>query len=1471
MHLAPSARRAVIAAGSALALAAALIPATPSSPVAAAPPDDFTLTILHHNDGESQLIDAGDPDFGGIARFKTLADDLKAAADTDDDNDWVMVTAGDNYLAGPEFSASSTTGFSPFYDALALNAVGYDAVVIGNHEFDFGPDVLESFVAQVDAPVLSANLDYTNEPGLLALETAGELAKSTIVEKDGRQIAIIGATTENLPFISSPREVIINDVATAVQAEIDALPSDVGIVILSAHLQGLAEDSALVPLLSGVDVAIAGGGDELLCQTPEPPLVPGDVCEGDYGFTVNNADGTAVPIVTSAGDYKYIGRLQVTFNDAGDLLTVDPGSGPVRVSGVGADAVGEDPALLADVTAPVSAFVAQLASNVIGTSEVPLNGVRNPGIRTQETNEGNLVADAFRWQANQLLDDFGITLPGDGEVDIAIGNGGGIRNNNVIPAGDITELTTFDILPFTNFISVFEAIPRDQLKLILENAYSNVENVDGRFAQVSGMSVVFDPYETPAEIDDDGNVVNAGSRVQHVQLDDGTVLVENGVVQAGDPVSIATVDFLARGGDQYPFGDAPFSVLGTTYQQALFNYITADSADGGLGGTISAADYPVDGEGRIAQEIRINEFVFNHRGADRDEFIEVAGIPDRSYDQYSLLVVEGDGAGQGIVDAVFPLSAMDANGFETFGFFRGFLENGSQTLLLVKHFTGGAGTDLDTDNDGTIDADAPLAVLVDDVAVLDGRGRNALYSSVVLDPNFDGLDQRVGGASRIPNLIDTDATTDWVRNDFQGAGLPSFPGVLADTDEAINTPGADNRVQVPLTPIPEIQSAAHLSPFVGQTVTTTGIVTGVAFNGFYLQDPDGDGDDATSDGIFVSTGSGPNVAVNDAVQVSGEVQESIGGGASTGNLSVTRIVASDIFAVGAGDPISPVVIGSSGRVPPKEIVISDDELPTNLQTDPAMFDPDEDAIDFYEALEGMLVTVEQPQLTSATRTFNSFSSEFFTVPNDGANVAPADALNARGGIDLQPDPDNTGDQNPERVQIQLDGTLYPFDVPDLSVGTRIDDVTGVVGYSFGNFEVNALTEIVVREASSNVPAVSELTASEDDLLVAVYNVLNLNGTDAANAQRDLIASQIVNNLNSPDIVALQEIQDNNGSVDDGTTDASITLQRLVDAIVVAGGPQYTFFTIDPVDNTQGGIPGGNIRNAFLYNEERVSLDSAENIGSVDDVFASTRLPLVGEFVFQGEPITVINNHLTSRFGSTPIFGGPQPFVQAGEAAREAQTQFLNDYVDELLKADPDAQIVVAGDLNTFQWTNDIAEILPGPEPVLTNLIDGLSDDEVYTFIFDGNSQVLDHALVTDSLVDRATLDIVHVNVDFPRTPSTVTGSDHEPLLLQLDLSTPDTTPPEVTAELDLVFFIGDFVGEVITRYECTDDVEVARCTARLNGVAVDPDESVIIFRSPFRFDFEVNGQQYIAAPRFTLRALGIDTSGNRTVARDVLR
>ncbi len=578
----------------------------------------------------------------------------------------------------------------------------------------------------------------------------------------------------------------------------------------------------------------------------------------------------------------------------------------------------------------------------------------------------------------------------------------------------------------------------------------------------------------------------------------------------------------------------------------------------------------------------------------------------------------------------------------------------------------------------------------------------------------------------------------------------------------------------------DIQGEGHTSSYAGQRVTTSGVVTAVVNNGFYLQDFAGDGKDSTSDALFVFTSSRPTVAVGSSLFVTGNVSEFIPGGASTNNLSITQMTSPSIttFRVN-GELPEATVLGKGGRLPPTA-VIEDDNFTS--------FDPAQDGIDFYESLEGMRVTVKDAVAASPTNRFN----EIFALADNGKG---ATGVNERGGITIGPD-----DFNPERIQIQINSTLTPGFSAKVDTGDKLGDVTGVVSYAFGNFEVLA-TEPFTPVSGGLAREVTKLAGTARQLTVASYNVENLDPNDS-DGDRDIadgkfatIAQQIVTNLKAPDIIALQEIQDNSGSTNNGVVDASLTYQTLIDAIVAAGGPTYSFIDLPPVNNQDGGQPGGNIRNGYLYNGDRVDYvtGSAERIVDTDlsngDAFLDSRKSVAARFEFGGETVTLVNNHFASKSGSSPLFGQIQPLINGGEAQREAQATAVNAFVADKLAADADAKMIVLGDLNEFQFARTLDLLKGGADPILTNLFDLLPANEQYTYIFDGNSQALDHILVTDTLLTGALaqFDIVHMNAEFNQR-----GSDHDALVARFTLPGPEVLwPHDLSADTALRGTLGN--------------------------------------------------------------------------------
>jgi len=584
----------------------------------------------------------------------------------------------------------------------------------------------------------------------------------------------------------------------------------------------------------------------------------------------------------------------------------------------------------------------------------------------------------------------------------------------------------------------------------------------------------------------------------------------------------------------------------------------------------------------------------------------------------------------------------------------------------------------------------------------------------------------------------------------------------------------------PPTYIHDIQGSSHISPLDGLLVTNVnGIVTALRSNGFYMQDPNPDSNEATSEGIFVFTSAAPAVTMGDAVRVAGTVQEfRPGGSGGLTNLTTTEITSPGrtVTVLSSGNPLPPpTIIGSGGRVPPSTVI--EDDATGDVETS-GVFDPASDGIDYYESLEGMLVQVNDAVATGPWHDFGSNRE----IPVVGDNGTIAGARTSRGGIVLQ-----ANDFNPERIILNdlISGgpTLPPANVSDSFPGATI----GVIDYSFGNYklEVTTLPGLV---SGGLIPEVSQASDS-DHLAVATFNVENLAPTDPQ-SKFDTLAELIVGHLQSPDIVAIEEVQDNNGITDNGIVDASTTWNMLINTIQAAGGPAYQYRQIDPVNDQDGGATGGNIRQGFLFRTDRglsfidrpgggstvansvvgsgtgTQLQySPGRIDPTNSAFTTSRKPLAAEFIFNNRHLFIIANHFNSKSGDNPLFGHFQPPAFSSEVQRLQQAQIVHDFVQSILAANPNADVIVLGDMNDFQFSNPM-KVLTGEnvnQVILNDLIDALPLDERYTYVFDGNSEVLDHSLLSDNLFATPfAYDVVHVNSEYA-----VQASDHEPQVVQL--------------------------------------------------------------------------------------------------------
>ncbi len=601
-----------------------------------------------------------------------------------------------------------------------------------------------------------------------------------------------------------------------------------------------------------------------------------------------------------------------------------------------------------------------------------------------------------------------------------------------------------------------------------------------------------------------------------------------------------------------------------------------------------------------------------------------------------------------------------------------------------------------------------------------------------------------------------------------GSSPTPSPSVTVTPTE---TPSPTPTVTVPpvTARIHDIQGATHISPLKGQKVASVpGVVFAKSASGFWMQDPTPDSDVATSEGIFVFTGAAPAVAVQDSVTVNGTVSEfRPGGSGGSTNLSTTEIGGTPTVTVLAHNAKLPAatLVGSGGRVPPPAVI--DDDATGDVETS-GTFDATSDGIDFWESMEGMRIQLTNPGVVGPTNSFG----EFFVAPSGSSTRTK------RGGLAI-----TSTDFNPERVMV--DDVLSA--TPTVNVGDKLSGkIIGPLDYSFGNFELLPITTPVVNSGDLKAETTTGVTSAKQ-LAVATFNVENLAPSDPQ-AKFDGLAGALVNNLKAPDLVALEEIQDNSGATDNGVVASDQTMDKLIAAITAAGGPSYRYRSIDPVNDADGGQPGGNIRQVFMYRTDRglafvdragadsTTADSVVNTGGVPSLkyspgridptstaWNSSRKPLAGEFTFRGHTVFVIANHFNSKGGDQPLFGHFQPPSFPSETQRHQQATEVRDFVDQIRAVSSSADIVVLGDLNDFDFTRTTGILTAGG--ALTDLPATLPANERYTYVYEGNSEVLDHILISPALAGTSyKYDVVHLNSEFA-----VQLSDHDPQVVRLPL------------------------------------------------------------------------------------------------------
>ena len=1391
----------------------------------------FTLELLHLTDQEPLNVGGT---FADIVNASAVLNALKAediGADGEDDATLVL-SSGDAIIPGLFYAASEQVfGTAGVGDILIQNALGFQAMALGNHEFDFGTgdlaglisgDVEFSIGADAQAifdaagvsfdsfdgtayPYLSGNLGFGADENLAPLEAADGQAPqpstvtgSTVLMAGGEKVGVVGATTPTLGSISSPGDVAISPspfganptpeqldaLAAIIQADVDALLADnphMNKVVLLSHMQQIAIEQALAERLTGVDVIVAGGSNTRLFDETDR-VRDGDSDQGDYPIFVENAGGSQTAIVNTDGSYKYVGRLVIDFDEKGEVI---PGSYDPAVSGAYAtDAQGVadlgaegliDPEIEAIVEAISDALAAQ-EGNVFGVSEVFLNGNRSgdiaeaddlDGVRTQETNLGNLTADANLVVANEIAAAQGETAP----VVFSLKNGGGIRasigetvvpageteavrqpnpaffdgdGNLVKPAGGISQNDIATTLAFNNGLTLL-TLTGAEIAALLEHGVSSLPGVAGSFPQIAGAKFSFDP-----EAESGSRLVNAG-----LFDEDGELVAE--LLRDGELVSpeaeyrVVTLSFLAAprfndageftgGGDGYPFPN------------------TNTDPEG------------VDGDGNpITLEVGDPEVI------ERVDVVQLA---------------EGEGE--------------ERDGAATFA------PDGSEQDALAEY----------------------------------------------LSENFD----RAEGGSAF-DVADTPRTEDERIQNLAFRADTVFDGFPA------------------VTRISEIQGSGGESPLRGESVRVEAIVTAVLSNGFFMQeeDTDADGDAATSEGVFVFTRDAPTVAVGDLVRVDGVVDEFFGEtqledatvetiatertlpaavalliGAETTRDDYEAVEGMRVSATSAtDDPLTITANFNFDRFGELQVSAGEKRQPTQ------QFEPGgEEALALIEANENNTLFIDDG--SSAQN-----PDEFAYVP------VPEAFDNGNGFLDAG---DDFGDEDEGGATVRL--------------GTEIvEPIVGVMDFSFGDYKV-VPTEQLVFDESTNSGARPELEEVGGTLQIASLNVLNYFATldqdgagvgpndlgprGADNAEElERQTEKLVAQIEALDaeVLALQELG-NDGFGEDGS------IATLTAALNDAGG-DYAF--VSPLSGEEEFVGADAITTGIVYDMSALSLVYADMLvfeeASAAATFTTARdldayvspNDRIGDFqrnrpavaaTFKDEDsgayVSVVSVHFKSKgdsnledtFLDASGAGAPQALIDAllfdpnydqgdgqgfwnqvrADASAELKAWLDGEYFDAVeseIGAGVDNGHFVLGDFNAYA-KEDPTQVF-GDDDNYVDLVDQFVEDgqdEAYTFVFDGQQGTLDQAFASESLSDNiADAFVWHVNADEPDllnydlsfknsnfyAPNSFGASDHDPIIIGLDLEAEVEEPIVIVGdsdrdrlegtEADEIFVFGAFRSE----------------------------------------------------------------------------
>ncbi|KAI0518342.1 Endonuclease/exonuclease/phosphatase [Xylaria bambusicola] len=611
--------------------------------------------------------------------------------------------------------------------------------------------------------------------------------------------------------------------------------------------------------------------------------------------------------------------------------------------------------------------------------------------------------------------------------------------------------------------------------------------------------------------------------------------------------------------------------------------------------------------------------------------------------------------------------------------------------------------------------------------------------------------------------------------------------------------------------IGEINGNRFLSPFDGKKVTNvTGVVTAKGPSGVWLRSLETTTDERVSDGIYVygsALAKNTSITTGDVIVVDGTVSEYR---SSAAYLPLTEITLPTVRAIlERNRTFAPIVLGTKRSPPTRQLSGLDSgnafAVPNNqslITVVNPVLEPSKYGLDFWESLVGEYVTIKNPRAVGRP---NRYGDTW--VVGDWHTTGD----NKRAGLTI-----SSNDANPEAILITtpLDGTKNRADG---KLGDELEDITGIVSQGFGFYQIQPLTKLTVT--SSLEPAVSGATKLISNgkcsgITVGGYNIENFSPKDVDHVTA--VATHIVEYLKTPDLLILQEVQDNNGATNDGTVDSGLTLAALADAIADLSNVVYNYTYVNPIDGENGGAPGGNIRNAYLYRPNVLQLQGGSTAMAGDAVTANevlkgpklkynpglidpnnaawldSRKPLVAAWELvgsQGKPnkpwwdvlglwdlfgpgkskgktLFTVNVHFTSKGGSSSLHGDARPPVNGGVEQRIAQATVAGEFISEILDRDNNALVLTVGDFNEYGFAAPVETFAKVSRLRDLDEVAKIPVTERYSYIYDMNTQELDHAFVSKQLGKGAKFEHLHVNTWLAYNDQV---SDHDPSVAKFDI------------------------------------------------------------------------------------------------------